>query len=894
MNDNLYRQILYESPIGYAHHKIICDETGNPTDYVFLEVNPAFETLTGLIAADIIGKKVTDVLPGIEHSDFNWIKYYGEVALGAGRRQFEHYSKELGHWYKVDVFSPEKHFFVTQFHDITDEHEKVADLQQLMVFSEHLLKATTTDELDYQQITDHFRLLTKSKYAIFNQNAPSDQCVFSKCISGETQDIAKEIELFGFDICNSEWFLEQQTTLESEVGDIQKFSSLHDLMPSYPNTDLIAKISRIFAIGETVIVRIRQNNKVLGHFTLLFETGKHFEREHAAEIFVGFLGLSILRKRAELKLSREKIFTQTIFESIPGCIYVYDKSGKLIKWNKQHEEMTGYSSEELAEMTLDQWYDEDDYAKVSREVEHVFSKGYGETEVGLIKKNGDKLNLIVNGVPMSLGGNSYLVGIGIDVSERRKKELELEQNRELLQSVINNTTDLIFVKDTSGRYILVNAAAARNVGKTPPEVIGKNDLSNFSHDEALAVMSADKEIMKNGKVITYEELLGNSYGEKRYLLCTKGPVYDQNHNVKGVFGILRDITDRKQKQNEIEYLSYHDSLTGLYNRRYFENILVEFNKENYVPVSIIMADINGLKLINDSFGHTAGDSLLKKSSDIFLSECPKNAVACRLGGDEFVIMLPNTDNAEAELLIQRIRMEAAKEKIGPIEISISFGCQTKQNQDQDINKVLANAENDMYQHKLYESLSTRSQTIDVIMNALFEKSKRESSHSKRVSALCATIATEMQLGKDTVNQIKMAGLIHDIGKIGISETILNKPGPLNENEWEEMKKHPEASWRILNSVKEFTELADFVLEHHEKWDGSGYPRGLQGEKISLQARIIALADAYDAMTSKRSYRKGLTKEEAITEIKNNAGTQFDPALCRIFVEQVLHAAWDEC
>ena len=257
-------------------------------------------------------------------------------------------------------------------------------------------------------------------------------------------------------------------------------------------------------------------------------------------------------------------------------------------------------------------------------------------------------------------------------------------------------------------------------------------------------------------------------------------------------------------------------------------------------------------------------------------------------------MLPNTDNAEAELLIQRIRMEAAKEKIGPIEISISFGCQTKQNQDQDINKVLANAENDMYQHKLYESLSTRSQTIDVIMNALFEKSKRESSHSKRVSALCATIATEMQLGKDTVNQIKMAGLIHDIGKIGISETILNKPGPLDEAEWEEMKKHPEASWRILNSVKEFTELADFVLEHHEKWDGSGYPRGLQGEKISLQARIIALADAYDAMTSKRSYRKGLTKEEAITEIKKNAGTQFDPALCRIFVEQVLHAAWDEC
>ena len=130
-----------------------------------------------------------------------------------------------------------------------------------------------------------------------------------------------------------------------------------------------------------------------------------------------------------------------------------------------------------------------------------------------------------------------------------------------------------------------------------------------------------------------------------------------------------------------------------------------------------------------------------------------------------------------------------------------------------------------------------------------------------------------------------------IGKIGISENILNKPGELTAQEWAEMKKHPDASWRILSGVKEFAELANFVLEHHERWDGKGYPKGLKGSEISLEARIIALADAYDAMTSKRSYRNALSEDEAVDEIRENAGLQFDKVISKIFVEKVLSKTW---
>jgi putative nucleotidyltransferase with HDIG domain len=181
----------------------------------------------------------------------------------------------------------------------------------------------------------------------------------------------------------------------------------------------------------------------------------------------------------------------------------------------------------------------------------------------------------------------------------------------------------------------------------------------------------------------------------------------------------------------------------------------------------------------------------------------------------------------------------------------------------------------------------RSQTIDLIMKTLFEKSNRESLHSDRVSSICQAIASKMNFNKGNVDKMRIAGLVHDIGKIGIDDKILNKDGSLSSDERHEIERHPEIGWRILSTTNEFLELAQFVLDHHERWDGGGYPNGLKGEKIPLESRIITVADAYDAMTSGRSYRKGLDNEEAIKEMKRCSGTQFDPEIVDVFVNQVL-------
>lgn len=229
---------------------------------------------------------------------------------------------------------------------------------------------------------------------------------------------------------------------------------------------------------------------------------------------------------------------------------------------------------------------------------------------------------------------------------------------------------------------------------------------------------------------------------------------------------------------------------------------------------------------------------------------------------------------------------AAKEMVSNIELSISFGYETKTKSTESIAELLVHAEDHMYRHKLYERSSIRSKTIDLIMNTLFEKSSREAMHSSRVSHICQSIAIQMHFTKDAANQIRIAGLIHDIGKIGIDEAILNKPGRLTTGEREDIKRHPEIGWKILSSTNEFSELGQFVLNHHERWDGSGYPNKIKGEGIPLEARIISVADAYDAMTSERSYKKGMSSEAAIKELQRCSGLQFDPKVVQVFVQMV--------
>lgn len=373
-------------------------------------------------------------------------------------------------------------------------------------------------------------------------------------------------------------------------------------------------------------------------------------------------------------------------------------------------------------------------------------------------------------------------------------------------------------------------------------------------------------------------------------------VVERTNQLQEMNAILEEeVVDRKKKEEENLYLSYHDVLTGLYNRRFYEEEIKRLDIQGNLPMSIIIADVNGLKLVNDAFGHHKGDELLLKAAIAIQKACRKDDIFARWGGDEFVILLPNTKAEEVEGIIEKIKAQYSNEQVNTLSISISFGWDTKREIDEDIQEVLKSAEDYMYKHKVIQNEGMRGNTINTIIHTLHEKNPREERHSKRVSEICQKIGKAIGFTEIEVSRLKVVGLLHDIGKIAIEEGILNKPGKLTQQEREEIKRHPDIGYRILSSSYEMLEIADCILAHHERWDGAGYPKGLKGEAIPKVARIVALADTYDAMTSERSYRKPLSENEVLAEIRNNAGSQFDPEIARVFVEKVLDKQWaDVC
>ncbi|NCB52412.1 MAG: PAS domain S-box protein [Clostridia bacterium] len=472
-------------------------------------------------------------------------------------------------------------------------------------------------------------------------------------------------------------------------------------------------------------------------------------------------------------------------------------------------------------------------------------------------------------------------------TKRKEKEEETENLLRQTQAMINDhEAVMLIVEPASGKILEANSAATKFLGYSKAELLSltTTDINLISAKEAREnrLMAYNKE----QKYFTIPYRLKN--GEIKIVDIYSSPIEYNGHKV--LFSIIFDVTKREESKKQNEYMAYHDYLTGLYNRRFFEE---EFNRRNGgdddgYPIAVLMGDVNGLKLYNDTFGHLEGDRALKDVVHRIQKYANSEDVIARIGGDEFAIIKFNTCLQDVKTYLDDIdkQVNYGDENKEGEALTISFGYSIQRKREDTLDALIKEAETFMFNRKYYSSKSARSNTVNVIMDALFTKSEREKNHSERVGLICKTIAEKMQLDRRLIDRIRVAGLLHDIGKIGINEGILNKDGKLDGNEWEIMKLHSAKGARILENTVEFYDIADIVLSHHEHFDGSGYPKGLKGEEIPLASRIICVADAYDAMTNTRSYRKAMSAEEAVKELNKYAGSQFDPEIVSVFVRSI--------
>ena len=464
----------------------------------------------------------------------------------------------------------------------------------------------------------------------------------------------------------------------------------------------------------------------------------------------------------------------------------------------------------------------------------------------------------------------------------------LEEGKQLEKEEINVLDiipTLVWVLDADDRFVFLNKASAMFWGTMPEDLLHTDIKKKLAEPEVKPLLEARDQVLASGEGHKIEAELVDSVGTARWFDIELTPFHNSKGGYSGVLFTASDVTEHKQNEEKLKYLGMHDHLTGLYNRLYFEEEMSRLDAERHYPISIISCDVDGLKLVNDIFGHGKGDELLETVASIIKKPFRSSDVVARVGGDEFAVILPRTDENVAREITGRIRklVEEHNKNGRTIPISLSIGCATGTSSAAGIKDIFERADNDMYKNKFERSDEMKRKTINFLLDLSYKKDFKRERADERLRRMVLVLGQAVGMSVEEIKKILLLSRIYDIGEVGIDKKIILKEGELSASEWDEIKSHPEIGWRIAKLHPETALIADYILQHHEHWDGGGYPRGLRGNNIHLFSRIISIIDAYEAMTSPRPYRDALTHEEAIEELKKNRGIQFDPRLIDIFI-----------
>jgi diguanylate cyclase (GGDEF)-like protein/PAS domain S-box-containing protein len=591
-------------------------------------------------------------------------------------------------------------------------------------------------------------------------------------------------------------------------------------------------------------------------------------------------------KKLDIALRDALLYAESIISTVREPLIVLDSNLKVISANKSFYRKFKDKKEDIIGKFFYQisgkiW----DSTKLRILLEEIIpQKNYFEDfELDLTLKNAGKRAMLLNARQLddTLEYKKLILIAIEDITDRRKLENAINIK---LSALMNSTSDSFALFSNNLELIEANKVFLKKMkewyGLGKKQLMGKKFseiIHNFKITESYKKLT---QVQEDGKPLSYEDILPDTRSGKIHL-DIKAFRLDS-----GVGIMFSDITEKKKSEEWLKYLSFHDKLTGLYNRAFFEEEMERLNSRRQLPISIIMGDINGLKLINDTFGHVFGDKLLKTAAKVLKAACRNEDIVARLGGDEFVILLPKNTSSDAAKLVDRIREKNKRDDRKKLPLNIALGISTKEDLNKDIKTMMNEAEDKMNQRKLFEADSTVASMINLLQISSKEKNyknKGNIAHLKKIAILLGTIKN---LPAEELDKFVLLAALHDIGKIAIAGKILNKKEKLTNKEWEILKKHSEIGNRIALASPQLDQIAKEILFSHEWWDGEGYPKGLKEKSIPLLSRMLSIIDAYEAMIEGRPYRKAKSRNEAIKELKKCAGTQFDPSLVNTFIKLI--------
>ncbi|HWR39647.1 MAG TPA: GAF domain-containing protein [Patescibacteria group bacterium] len=668
------------------------------------------------------------------------------------------------------------------------------------------------------------------------------------------------------------------------------------------------------------------DDRILGAMVVQIYEGRNRYTQADREIMTTVsrqVAMAVERTRVKNALRESEEKYRVIAENTLDAIFVI-KNGKYIWANEAMGRMLGIDSRELIGQKIGRfvhpdrqpWFYQNYQRKTLGELNQEFY------EIRVVTAQGQDRLWEMNTRPILVGGEPAVQGLGRDVTDRiraGKVQNALYQIAEATSSTANLATlyravhqivsDLIPAEnfyialyDRSEQCLLfpyfVDQQSTSPPVKRPIRrgiteyVINQRRPVCLNHQELLALYER-REVTAGKKNAMYwlgvplKDVDGQVFGVMTVQSYEGNYQYTKRDIdiLEAVSGQVALAIQRKQAEEKLRYFSLHDALTGLFNRAYFETELQRINDGRNGGVAIIVCDVDGLKLMNDTMGHVAGDRVLTGVAGILRKSVRQEDVVARIGGDEFAVLLREGD-AVGEVC-RRIRQEIRNfNRRQKMPVSLSVGHSFRETRPFDSREVFREADNHMYREKLHRSRSIRSSLVQTAMKMLEMRDFLTEGHGERLQDMVTRVARRLQMQERQIADLRLLARFHDIGKVGIPDRILFKPGPLTPEETKEMQCHCEIGHRIALSSEDITPLADWILKHQEWWDGRGYPLGIRGDDIPLECRILALADAYDAMTSDRPYRKAVSREEAIVELRQYAGTQFDPTLVEIFIEVI--------